>query len=188
MRKQLRLFAASPRQVSRIRWTSSKSSWTTKRVLWARRNRIQARRPHEQKRLEPQAVAQKKKDAKSLQTMNDLDSLCRVPQAERGRRWLLHMLLVLRHYGATDERDKIFSMFGLLACNKFRPGLKADYKLPFLEVSISLVQDDLKSPLEKESTSSHDSTCSNALDIIRASQPAMNPVFATSDSPTQRHL
>lgn len=69
----------------------------------------------------------------------------RSANSKRGSWWLFETLLEHRHYGATDERDKIFSMLGLLdqspSHNSAQPvstRLFIDYNLSFLDVSIRL--------------------------------------------------
>lgn len=82
----------------------------------------------------------------TLETFGHLAAVRLDDHDSRGPRWLLEMLLKLRHFRSKDPRDKIFSLLGLINKQLFQsspskvPTLSVDYSLSFLEVSAKLFE------------------------------------------------
>ncbi|KAL0262534.1 hypothetical protein SLS55_001502 [Diplodia seriata] len=103
--------------------------------------------------------------------------------SKRGPQWLLDMLLQHRHFKATDRRDKIFSLLGLL--DRDLPGnepqpetteLYVNYNLSFFDVSIQLFNYLTLQGRDNEAAGDYKG---RLLNVICASQPEANSDFPT---------
>ncbi|OJD31551.1 het domain protein [Diplodia corticola] len=123
-------------------------------------------------------------DTRPLTTISTLDFNRWSSIDRRGPDWLLEMLLNLRHLGATDPRDKIFSMLGLLPPQAVLSGkgyhLRVDYGQSFLDVSIQFLKYCIFAPRQKiEYHWFRRLRQMGTLNVICASQPDGDPTFPT---------
>lgn len=127
----------------------------------------------------------------TFETIGHLASVRLDGHTSRGPEWLLQMLLKLRHFRATDPRDKVFSLLGLINRKLFQsspsepPILSVDYNLTFFQVSMRLFKYCVLAPshssmFENETSKSRLGGISQdlhkgSLNILCASQPTNRP-------------
>lgn len=137
------------------------------------------------RRVASSSLASKLLDTRPMETIGYLATHRKQPECSRGPDWLLDMLVQLRHFGATDPRDKVFSILGLLAAHVPRQGagfnLRVDYSLSFLDVSVEFFKYSVFAPREPERDNLGDEKRTldqpGLLNILGASQPDTNPAF-----------
>lgn len=130
----------------------------------------------------------------TFETIGHLDSVRLDGHTSRGPEWLFQMLLKLRHFRATDPREKVFSLLGLINRKMFQsspsepPILYVDYNLTFFQVSMRLFKYCVLAPSHSSSSEDKRSISrpsklggtsrdlhKGSLNILCASQPTNRP-------------